>query len=354
MDVQGGDSAFLDGKWLVTTKRDLKEESDMAERALGAIGDETVPVDRRSGYHLFVKDRELTVSDGTPIAYTVLGPSSPTRPTVVLVNGWSCSDVYWAELAPHLEERGHRVVLIDHRGHGASGLPRKPGYRARNITKEDMALERVAADVVEVCEHESIERAVLIGHSMGVQVALEAYAQGRDRVQALVAVAGPYENPLRTFYGQSYSDRLFPVGKFALHAIPRFILPAWRLMGAQHTFGHRVALLVRAAGPKLTARALAPYIEHLVTRDPLVMFKLVESMRDHSAAELLPTVEVPVLVIGGDRDPFTPASVQRRMHEMTPESELVIVPGAHHTLPLEEPRLVADTIDDFLDRRVVS
>ncbi|HLG01595.1 MAG TPA: alpha/beta hydrolase [Acidimicrobiia bacterium] len=315
--------------------------------------------DEHAGYHVFPKDATFTGSDGTPLAYTERGTERGAAPgvegsglTFVTVNGWSCSDVYWARLVPHLAEQGHRVVIMDTRGHGASGLPRPPGYRARNITADDMSLERVSRDFVELCDAAGIERAVFVGHSMGVQVIYEIYRRAPERFAGIVAVAGPYENPLKTFYGRSEAHMLFPVGHFALQAIPRFLLPAWRMLGKQYKLGYRAALLVRAAGPRLAERALAPYIEHFVSRDPLVMFKFIESMRASSAADVLPTVDVPVLILAGDRDPFTPLSVQRRMHELVPGSELTVYEGGHHTLPLEFADEINAALDDFLARRL--
>src|SRR5712691_415554 len=81
------------------------------------VGDATIV--SPASYHLFTKDRTFRVSDGTPIAYTVRGTGASGL-TVVLANGWSCPDAYWAHLVPHLEERGHRVLLPDTRGHGDS------------------------------------------------------------------------------------------------------------------------------------------------------------------------------------------------------------------------------------------
>lgn len=306
-----------------------------------------------AGYHLFPKDRQFAASDGTPIAYAEIGTPRTTL-TFVTVNGWSCSDVYWAELVPHLQGAGHRVLVADTRGHGASGLPRSPGYRARNIRAEDMSLARVARDFIELCDAESVTEAVFVGHSMGVQVIYEIYRQAPERFSAIVAVAGPYENPLKTFYGRGEVNTLFPVGQFALQVIPRFLLPAWRMLGKQYKLGHRAALLVRAAGPRLTERALAPYIEHFVSRDPLVMFRLIESMRANSGADVLPQVAVPTLILAGDRDPFTPLSVQRRMHELVPASELVVYQGGHHTLPLEFAAEINEAIDDFVARRLLT
>src|SRR5207245_3204063 len=138
----------------------------------------------KPAYALFEKERELRVSDGTPIRYTVRGEGDGVP--VVLANGWSCSDAYWARILPALEGTGRQVLLPDIRGHGESGLPRAPGPKARDITVEDMSVERIALDMVELCRAEGVERAVFAGHSVGVQTVLET-------------VAGSYENPLKSF-----------------------------------------------------------------------------------------------------------------------------------------------------------
>ena len=301
----------------------------------------------RPEYALFDKDRELVVSDGTPIRYTVRNPDA-AGPAVVLASGWSCSDAYWAHLLPHLETSGHRVLLPDTRGHGESGLPRPPGPRGRNITVDDMSVERIAQDLVELCRHEGVEQAVLVGHSMGVQTIFEAYRQAPRLVAGLVPIAGPYENPLKTFYGQSIFDKLWPIGSLAVTAIPSWFLAAWWKIGNNAAFGLKVAQLVGAAGPKVTKDGLAPYIAHLSTRDPAVLFKAIEGMRRNSAADLLPEVEVPVLIIAGGKDTFTPPALQRHLHDVLPDSELLMFDEGCHTLPLEEPDAINEALDRFL------
>jgi pimeloyl-ACP methyl ester carboxylesterase len=301
-----------------------------------------------STYALFEKYRELGVSDGTPIRYTVRGEGD--GPAIVLANGWSCSDAYWVTLLPDLVERGHRVILPDTRGHGESGLPRAPGFKARNITDEDMSVERIALDLIEVARIEGVEQAVFVGHSMGVQTILEVYRQAPELVAGLVAIAGPYENPLNTFFGRGFWNHLFPVGRVAVTAMPSFLTKAWWKVGDNAAFGLKAAQAIGAAGPKVTADLLAPYITHLSTRDPIILFKAIDGMRRHSAADLLPNVKVPVLNLVARKDNFTPPAVQEHMHDVLPDSELIVFEEATHCLPIEEPEAITGAMERFLDR----
>src|SRR5439155_17534871 len=120
----------------------------------------------------------------------------------------------------------------------------------------------------------------------------------------------------------------------------------------QHRFGTWGAIKLRAAGPKLTAERFAPYLTHLGMKDPVVLFKLLDSMRTHSAEDLLPHIAVPLLICAGEKDYFCPPVTQQRMHDLAPDSELVWFPEGHHTLPLDEPEALEKAIAEFLDRRL--
>ena len=274
------------------------------------------------------------------------------RTPILLANGWSCSDSYWVDLVPRFLERGHPIVLPDTRGHGMSGLPRRPGRGARNLRDEDVAIPRLGADLLAVLDDAGRDRAVLVGHSMGVQTALEAYRQQRERFAALVLIAGTYENPLRTLYGSSVADRGFPLASAAMRWVPEIVSPVWVTIGNKKV-GHMGARLARAAGPKATPEAMHPYLLHMRTLEPPVLLKAAAGMRANSAADLLPTIEAPTLVLAAGKDVFTPVRCSVEMHRLIPDSELIVYPEGHHTLPIEEPGPLADAVDDFLTRHGV-
>ena len=119
---------------------------------------------------------------------------------------------------PELEKR-HRVIVYDLRGLGLSGLPRRAGYRARSLSEQDFAIENHVLDLEAVLEAEGVERAALIGHSMGGQVILEAYRHIPDRISALVLLTAAYESPTRTLYGRNL-DPAFRAIELAIRALP--------------------------------------------------------------------------------------------------------------------------------------
>jgi pimeloyl-ACP methyl ester carboxylesterase len=83
-----------------------------------------------------------------------------------------------------------------------------------------------------------------------------------------------------------------------------------------------------------------------------VLWRMMVQMRHHSAADIMPGITVPVLVLAGQRDTFTPMSVQRKMQDLLPDSELVVFENGGHLLPVEEADGVAAALIDWLERRV--
>ena len=300
---------------------------------------------------LWPKDRRVTASDGTRIAYTVVGAGE--RMPVAFVNGWTCSDAYWVGIGPGVMNAGHRAVFIDTRGHGESGLPRSPGLAASHLRREDVEPRRLAFDVIEVLDDAGIDRAVLAGHSMGVQTIVECYRQAPDRVAGLVPIAGTFENPVKSFADLAVLDRLYPVAEVLFRVLPFEALRPFIRRTANPNVGHRAVQLLKVGGPKVTEEHLAPHMAQIGDVNFSVLFKMMSELRRHQAVDLLPTIDVPVLVLAGRKDLFTPPSVQQTMADLIPGSEIVWFEEAGHMLPIEEPDAIVAALNDFLDRRVV-
>lgn len=300
------------------------------------------------GSLIFPRDRRVTSFDGTEIAYSVHGDSGPW---IVLVPGFLCPDNFWRYLLPKLE-RDYRVVVYDLRGLGMSGTPRAPGWRALALSPNDFAIEVQVRDIEAIMDQEEMDRAALIGHSMGTQIQLEAYRWLLDRISAEVLVTGPFESPLRTFYGRDFTT-VFHAVRRVMEVSPRSFVLVWRaLFLINPKLTHEMAKLTRALGPHAKFEDMRSYYRHMAYLDPLVILTMAESMRAHSAADLLPEIDVPTLIVIGDKDTFTPPAVGRRMHAEIPDSEMLFIEDAGHGAIIEKPDDINAAITDFLSRHL--
>ena len=116
-------------------------------------------------------ENQVRSFDGVKISYDVQGEG---QPALVFVHGWSCSREYWKEQVAHFAKK-HKVVTIDLAGHGQSGLSRK-----------DYTIEAFGKDVAAVAEKLNLNNTILIGHSIGGLVAVEAARQIPERVVCVV------------------------------------------------------------------------------------------------------------------------------------------------------------------------
>jgi pimeloyl-ACP methyl ester carboxylesterase len=304
----------------------------------------------KRGGELWHKDRWVRSFDNTKIRYTLLGRvGKDDAPTVVLCAGFVCPDTYWKYLVPALCD-SHRVLVWNYRGIGVSELPRPPGFHAYAIADEDLTIEANARDLEIVMHDAGIERATLIGHSMGVQVVLEAYRRYPNRVDAMVCIAGPYRTPLRTFYRTDLSARLMPIALPLLHALPRVTLLGWRAL-LRNPFTYPAGVhIARAIGPRASREDMEGYFEHLSMLDPLIAAKMVRGMHAHSAEDVLAKIDVPVLILHGTADPFTPLSIAQEMAAEIPNAKLVVYEGGAHTLPIEYHEEIGAEVNAFLTK----
>src|SRR5262245_45695393 len=120
--------------------------------------------------------------DGIKVHYKVLGSG---QPTLVLVHGWTCNLGFWKAQAPLADQM--RLVLVDLPGHGMSDKPE----RVYSMELMARALEAVLQDA-------KIERAVLVGHSMGTPVVWQFSRLFPAKTQALVAVDGSFRTNFKT------------------------------------------------------------------------------------------------------------------------------------------------------------
>ncbi|MCP3101639.1 alpha/beta hydrolase [Myxococcus sp. K15C18031901] len=280
----------------------------------------------------------LRVPDGADLYYQVTGDGEPG---MVLCDGLGCDGFAWKYLAPYLS-RHHRVLRWHYRGHGRSGIP---DDRAR------IGMLYTCDDLQRVMDAAGLDQAVLFGHSMGVQVALEFHRRHADRVRGLVLLCGSYGNPLDTFHDSTLLKRLFPTIRRVVERFPE--QSAQLIHTALRTeLAVQLAISLEMNRERIARNDLAPYFEHLARMDPVVFVRTLDSLAEHTAFDHLLHVDVPTLVVAGERDKFTPGWLSRKMAARIPDSELLLIPDGTHTAPLEAPGLVELRVERFLRERL--
>lgn len=279
----------------------------------------------------------FTTDDGAPLWFEERG-DGPGIPAV-LNDGLGCDGFIWRYLWEPLTAH-RRVMHWNYRGHGKSGVPTDSTRIGVEYTCDDMA---------RLMDHTKIDRGVIFGHSMGVQVALEFHRRYPQRVAGLVLLCGSYGTPLDTWHDHSLMRIAFPRLRAMVEKFPDVAkLITSKLLRTELAveFGIRTEL-----NPiLLNHNDFHPYMEHLAKMHPLYFVRTLDSLKDHSALDHLPEVNVPTLVVGGEIDKFTPVWLSQRMAEHLPQAKYLFVPGGSHTAPLERPGLVNDEIDQFLKK----
>jgi pimeloyl-ACP methyl ester carboxylesterase len=292
--------------------------------------------------------RYATSPDGTRIAWSSAGPLDKRRagagaPAVLLTDGIGCAGFIWKRLAPALARR-RRVLHWNYRGHGESDAPGDP---------ERATVEDCIADLFAVLDAAGEGRAVLAGHSMGVQIVLEAHRRAPERVAGLLLVCGAPGRVLDTFHDTPVLRKALPWVRAATDRWPQLARSAFRtLVTADVAMDYALAFEVNRA---LVRRDdLVPYFQDLSHVDPAVFVRLLQSASEHDATDHLPQVRVPTLVVAGVRDGFTPMHLSTKMHEEIRGSELLVLPGGTHVGPLEHPELVEERVTAFLEKHFPS
>jgi pimeloyl-ACP methyl ester carboxylesterase len=282
-------------------------------------------------------------ADETPVFYELVrasaGDPDDDRPVVVLCDGIGCDGYVWKYVRRVLTE--HVDLLHWHyRGHGRTPAPRDP---------ERVAIADLADDLADVLDDAEVDRAILFGHSMGVQVALETYRRHRDRIVGLGLFCGAPGNPLRTFKRTAVLERLLPGVRAAVRRAPAL---TGRLTRALVPTGlsYAIAAQIEVNGKLLDQADFMPYLRGLAQVDPQLFLAMLASAGKHSAEDLLPSIAVPTLVVAGSRDGFTPPERSQQMADAIPGADFLLVHDGSHTAPLERPHYVNEAVMQFMLR----
>jgi pimeloyl-ACP methyl ester carboxylesterase len=273
-------------------------------------------------------------ADGTGLHVERFGPERAQ--TVVLAHGWTERLTYWTLVSDRLVRAGLCVVAYDLRGHGDSE-PAASG---------DYSIARFGEDVEAVLEairsgDRHAPAPVLAGHSLGA-MSIVAWGERHEAARNVAAVA-----LLNTGVGDLVAESLLVPLPWLANALNH--TPAGRLMLGSRGHLPRVstplshaAIRYSAFGPQATAAQVAFYEQMLIACPPDVRAAVGLSLSELELHDAVPRLDVPAVVIAGERDRLTPPAHAERIAAALPQlRELIVLPETGHMGPLERPREVS-------------
>jgi pimeloyl-ACP methyl ester carboxylesterase len=287
-------------------------------------------------------------ANGISIEYETFG--DPTKPALALIMGLGAQMIFWQDdFCRQLMERGFHVVRFDNRDCGRSrhfqelGIPDVGAAMTASLSGEPVpsppyTLRDMAADVVGLLDALGIERAHVVGASMGGMIAQTVAIEHPARVRSMTSImstTGNREVPPATpeamtaLLTPSPSDR----AEFIDHMVKTF-----RIVGSpgfefdEASFRDRVGRAFdRSYDPSGVAR------------------QLVAVLADGDRRERLRSVRVPTLVIHGRHDPLVPVEGGVDTADAVPGARLLVIEGMGHDLPRGAWPQIIDAIASFSD-----
>ena len=262
--------------------------------------------------------------------------SAGEGPAIVLCDGIGCDGFVWRHLVPALTPE-FTVIHPHYRGHGRSSSPGPAG----------LGIDTLADDLLTVVDDFGFEEALWMGHSMGTQVVLEAYRARPDAVAAMALLCGSAGHITHTFHGSSMlKDILPPIRRW----VERHQILARTIWGQVPA---SVAFRVASASGEIDGFAIyeedfRAYWDHIGRMEPDVFLQMLDLAGEHSAEDILASINKPTLVIAAERDTFTPPILAEKMAEQIPGSRFRLLRGASHAAPVEQPTILMTYLREWL------
>lgn len=257
------------------------------------------------------------------LSYLDNAPDAAGQPVLVLVHAFPMGSGMWE---PQFRGAFHgwRILAPDLRGFGGS-----TDERAEHV---DPSIDDYAEDVIGLIRDVAHGPVVLCGLSMGGYASLAVMRRAPQLVRALILA--DTRATADTLEGRARRKAMLTVLE---HDGPQGV--------ARDMMAGLIGATTRAGNPDVeeTLRLLIKRQSPAAIRDAIVRM-----MERPDSMALLPTIQVPALVIVGDEDTLTPPADAEAMAAALPQASLVRIAGAGHMVNLEQGQAFEASIDDFL------
>jgi 3-oxoadipate enol-lactonase len=256
----------------------------------------------------------FTRVNGIVLHHQVLGQRD--GPVLVFINSLGSDFRIWQDVVQAFTDR-FRVILYDKRGHGLSDAPPAP-----------YTIDEHTTDLLALLDHLKVDKAALVGLSVGGMIAQRMAVRAPERVQALVlsCTAAKIGTP------ELWAERIASVENggiepIADNVLQRWFTPLFRKTQADEVTGWR----------------------NMLIRTPIHGYAgTCAAIRDADLRPDAGRIKAPTLCVAGDQDGSTPADVVKGTADLIPGARFVLIDGAGHIPCVEKPAVLSKLISQHL------
>lgn len=272
--------------------------------------------------------------DNTPIYYEVRGEGEP----LILVYGIACIINHWHHQIEHFS-KNHTVITFDLRGHQKSNPV---------MDMNQLSMKAISKDILGLMRHLKISSAHFAGHSFGAPIILKVYEDSPRSFRSITFINGFAKNPIKGMFGVDVVEPFFYFVKSQYHAQPEMWKSLWKL-AVDNPLSVYLTALAGGFNLKLTHfKDIEVYLRGVARLNLDVFLTLFEVLMEYNGEEVLEKIDVPVLIISGEKDMVTPISFQHHFKEKIRHSEFVIVPYGSHCTQLDFPDYTNLKMENFI------
>jgi 3-oxoadipate enol-lactonase len=259
------------------------------------------------------------LANGIKIAYRVDEAATPDAPVVILSNSLMSSHAMWDSNVQALTQK-YRVIRYDTRGHGSS-----------EVTPAPYSIELLAQDLVGLMDSLNVQKAHLVGLSMGGMICQFVGANFPQRVLSLSLCDTASEMPPRSLW----EDRFATARAQGIAGLAQGTIKRWFVADFVEKSPEKIEPVLKM----ILATPLEGYIG------------CASAVRDMAQTTMLLKIKAPTMVLVGRNDPACTVDQATVLHRVIAESELVVIENAAHLSNIEKPLEFNKLLLSFLDRQ---
>lgn len=275
--------------------------------------------------------------DGTSIYYEIRGEGEP----LILVYGIACLMNHWHHQIEFFSKK-YQVITFDLRGHQKSNPV---------VNLSELTMDSLSKDLLGLMDHLKIQKAHAMGHSFGVPILINSYRIEPERFKSFTFINGFAKNPIKGMFGLDVVEPFYRFVRQQYKTQPDLWNSLWKV-AIDNPMSMTIAALAGGFNLRLTQfKDIEVYMRGVARLNLQIFLDLFEALMNYDGEPILPHMDLPVLILSGEKDMVTPLRFQTHMKDLILNSEFVLVPYGSHCTQLDFPEYTNLKLEKFLEEK---